>query len=210
MITNAALERVSDHQILSTRRTMALIHRARAGDKSAEDKLVRCNTRLLKDVLRSFVFDPQMLDDLVVVGQLAIKDAIRDYRPELNTTWATFVYGVAWRKMATLLDVHRRATDVSPRARQQLAYLTPDDDSPDRDLLKTCDRLRIRHHMRILDCRERYVISSCFGLDGDEQEIQQIAAELGISRQRASQLRVRALGKLHASISASTTQPAST
>lgn len=208
MTTNPTIERLANHPVLPTKRTLALIECAKHGDRAAEEKIIRHSTRLLKDVLRSLSYPPHLLDDLFVSGQMGIRRAIRRYRPGFAATWATYAYNAAYYQMATLLTEYRRSTDDSPRARQGLLYLTPDaDDSPDGELLKACDRLRLRAHLRVLDDREHYIICSHYGIDQSPRQLTEIGESIGISRQRAGQIRKRALSKLHASMSSTMNSP---
>ncbi len=69
--------------------------------------------------------------------------------------------------------------------------------SPEQALKQEAMKRAVDDALKTLSPRERYIVKRFFGLDGDEAEpLSQIAKRLGISRERARQLKDRALKKL--------------
>ena len=69
--------------------------------------------------------------------------------------------------------------------------------SPEQALKQEAMKKAVDDALKTLSPRERYIIKRFFGLDGDEPEpLSQVAKRLGISRERARQLKDRALKKL--------------
>ncbi len=69
--------------------------------------------------------------------------------------------------------------------------------SPEQALRQEAMKKAVEDALKTLSPRERYIIKRFFGLDGDEPEpLSQIAKRLGISRERARQLKDRSLKKL--------------
>ncbi len=69
--------------------------------------------------------------------------------------------------------------------------------SPEQALKQEAMKKAVQDALKTLSPRERYIIKRFFGLDEDEPEpLSQIAKRLGISRERARQLKDRALKKL--------------
>ena len=69
--------------------------------------------------------------------------------------------------------------------------------SPEQALRQEAMKKAVSDALRTLSPRERYIVTRFFGLDEDEPEpLSQIAKRLGISRERARQLKDRALKKL--------------
>ena len=69
--------------------------------------------------------------------------------------------------------------------------------SPEQALRQEAMKKAVQDALKTLTPRERYIVKRFFGLDGDEPEsLSQVAKRLGISRERARQLKDRALKKI--------------
>ena len=55
---------------------------------------------------------------------------------------------------------------------------------------------KIAKAIKRLDEREAMIVRAYFGFDGEEQKLQKLGDQLGVSRERVHQIREKALGKL--------------
>lgn len=66
----------------------------------------------------------------------------------------------------------------------------------DHGLMGESMSVEVRRMLSILEGRERVIVSECFGLSGREKSLEEIAVDLGLTRERVRQLKLGALGKL--------------
>lgn len=200
-VTNAAIERLAQKPMLSAKRTAILLERAKAGDKAAEDRIIRHSARLLKHAVDSLQYPDELLDDLFQEGQIALRNAIRSYQPDLGATWTSWAYNCARRKMVNALNKRSNTPPEIASMSVVIASLREDTTgSQAAELFKVCDQLYIREHLPILTSREKEVVCSYYCLGVDHKQFPEIASELGISKQRVEQIRTQALEKLYESM----------
>ena len=86
--------------VLKSRETRALLEQARAGDRSAREKLISGNLRLVLSVVQRFSGRGENMDDLFQVGVIGLIKAIDAFDLSQNVQFST--YGVpaiiGWRK----------------------------------------------------------------------------------------------------------------
>jgi len=78
------------------------------------------------------------------------------------------------------------------------AFLSdPDQAAPDAGVVQASSRALVERLLARLDARARFILERYFGLDGEEPfTLEEIAARLGVSRERIRQLKEQALGRL--------------
>ena len=82
----------SQLQVLGQEETRDLLIRSRAGDRSARDKLIEGNLRLVLSVIQRFVSRGENPDDLFQVGCVGLLKAIANFDPSKEVRFST--YGV--------------------------------------------------------------------------------------------------------------------
>jgi RNA polymerase primary sigma factor len=185
------------------------------GDEEAKNQLVEGNLRLVvklaKELRTSFVG----LDDLIAEGNLGLIEAARRFDPGRGVRFVA--YATWWIRKYMLQAINRHAhqttapkpgsggerADGQKVPRQIIASLDDaavelvgggaGDDLEDTilgdDLAKA-----LRTVLPKLPPKERQILTLHFGLDGSvAQTLQQIGAELGLTRERVRQLELRAL-----------------
>ena len=69
--------------------------------------------------------------------------------------------------------------------------------APDEDAERTSERARFQQALDHLTIREREVLQHYYGLEGEEEEtLEQVGQRLGVTRERARQIKEKALNKL--------------
>lgn len=130
----------------SEERWLAL--RARDGDASARDALVRGSLRLVALRVRALGFAPRDVDDAFQVGALALMTAVARFDPDRGARLATF----AWPWITHALHAHRTpgpevAAEVVPEPPRRPAGILDD---------------RVLTALATLDPRERDVLATRF------------------------------------------------
>ena len=82
----------SQLQVLGQEETRDLLIRSRAGDRSARDKLIEGNLRLVLSVIQRFDKRGESPDDLFQVGCIGLMKAIMNFDPDKQVKFST--YGV--------------------------------------------------------------------------------------------------------------------
>ena len=87
--------------VLKSAETRALLEKARGGDKTAREKLISGNLRLVLSVVQKFAGRGESMDDLFQVGCIGLIKAIDAFDLNQNVQFST--YGVpaimGWRNM---------------------------------------------------------------------------------------------------------------
>ena len=76
--------------VLKEQEKMKLLKEYRAGDKSARDKLIKGNLRLVLSVIQKFTGRGENPDDLFQVGCIGLIKAIDNFNTELDVRFSTY------------------------------------------------------------------------------------------------------------------------
>ena len=76
--------------VLKEQEKMTLLKEYRAGDKSARDKLIKGNLRLVLSVIQKFTGRGENPDDLFQVGCIGLIKAIDNFNTELDVRFSTY------------------------------------------------------------------------------------------------------------------------
>ena len=179
------------------------------GDKSAREKLISHNLRLVAHIVKKYSSSPAEADDLISIGSIGHIKAVGTFDYTKGVRFAT--YGA--RCVENELLMHFRATkklsaevhfdepvDIDKNGNAlTLMDIIADDDMPVAeksslvsDLQRLCGLINTA-----LDQREREIIVMRYGLGGREAVTQREAAQkLGISRSYVSRIEKKAMEKL--------------
>ncbi len=132
------------------------------------------------------------LEDLRQEGCLGLCEAALRYDETADCSFAA--YASHWCRKMILMAIHRhRTTDREPES------LHPEE-KDDEDLLRIGQQHRIDDALRCLTPKEQQIVRQFYGLDAKRFSLTEIAASLGISKARASNLHTRALKKLETAL----------
>ncbi len=76
--------------LLAHDETLVLIAEAQNGDGSATDKLVKCNSALVKSIVKRFLGRGVEYDDLFQIGCMGLIKAIQNYDASFNVRFSTY------------------------------------------------------------------------------------------------------------------------
>ncbi len=170
------------------------------------DELITKNLGYVVTLARQYTSDILTTDDLVSEGTIGMMKAAQKYDASRGKPFVTFAAPYireaieqAIGKLDTETDV--RSTDESlPRGSRNnytLLNVLEDTDSPRADaaLEQTLSDDMLKGMGR-LDERQREVVNRYYGIGRERQTMAEIAAELGLKRERVRQIRDAAIRKM--------------
>lgn len=179
------------------------------GDKKARDKLIEHNLRLVAHIAKRYASAEQDMDDLISIGIIGLIKAIDSFSGEKGYKISTY----ASKCVENEILMHIRATKKTKAEVSMNTIIGTDKDGNDMELMDTLDSESkdaidtiyskvmsdqvIKYINTKLPKREKYIMSSRYGLNGyDPKTQQQIADELGISRSYISRIEKKVQNKL--------------
>jgi RNA polymerase sporulation-specific sigma factor len=183
------------------------------GDRSAREKLISHNLRLVAHIIKKYYNASSEQDDLISIGTIGLIKGVSTFDYKKGTRFATY----ASRCVENEILMHFRSTkklsaevhfdepvDVDKNGNAlTLMDIIADDDMPvadkcslNSDLRRLCGLVNT-----LLDDREREIIVMRYGLGGLKAVTQREAAQrLGISRSYVSRIEKKAMEKLRSAM----------
>lgn len=161
------------------------------GDRSARDKLIRHNLRLVAHVTKKYYTTPDKQDDFISIGTIGLIKAVDTYNPARTVRFASYASQCIQNELRMhLRRVRREAGTLSLQEplEGENGMLTLADTLPDEAVMEEdCERrdaaARLRTLVEQLPERERRLLTLRYGLGGGAPLTQQeVAARFGISR----------------------------
>ncbi|MFD1018842.1 RNA polymerase sporulation sigma factor SigK [Thalassobacillus hwangdonensis] len=178
------------------------------GDAHARDLLIEHNLRLVAHIVKKFENTKEDTEDLISIGTIGLIKGIESYSPDKGTKLATY----AARCIENEILMHLRALK---KTKKDVSLHDPIGQDKEGNEISLIDILKAEHvdvveqiqldmelekikdFIGVLDGREKEVLISRYGLNGEKEKTQrEIAKELGISRSYVSRIEKRALMKI--------------
>ena len=175
------------------------------GDRTARDKLIRHNLRLVAHVAKKYYTTPDKQDDFISIGTIGLIKAVDTYDPARTVRFASYASQCIQNELRMhLRRVRREAGTLSLQEplEGENGMLTLADTLPDEAVMEEdCERrdaaARLRTLVEQLPERDRQLLTLRYSLGGGAPLTQQeVAARFGISRSYVSRLEKRALTEL--------------
>ena len=175
------------------------------GDRTARDKLIRHNLRLVAHVAKKYYTTPDRQDDFISIGTIGLIKAVDTYDPARTVRFASYASQCIQNELRMhLRRVRREAGTLSLQEplEGENGMLTLADTLPDEAVMEEdCERrdaaARLSTLVEQLPERDRQLLTLRYGLGGGAPLTQQeVAARFGISRSYVSRLEKRALAEL--------------
>jgi len=183
------LTEIGRHRLLTRAEEVALAKRVETGDADAKRRLVEANLRLVVAIAKRYRDHGAELLDLVQEGNLGLMRAVERYDWRRDVKLSTYA---AWW-------IRRAIVSALPDSRE----LPAGDELPETGVeeAEPIDRAgtTLVDAVEDLSERRREVLELRYGLGSrTPQTVQEVACELGVSRERVRQLEVDALRQLAA------------
>ena len=179
------------------------------GDKSARDKLIEHNLRLVAHIVKKYNPAPQEQEELISIGTIGLIKGINSYKGDKGVKLATYVA----RCIENEILMHLRSTkklsqEISlndalgqDKEGNEITFIDVIENSEvsveDQIDLKMKVKRLYQKISEVLQDREKMIIELRFGLNGKEAKTQnEIAKMLGISRSYVSRIETKAINKL--------------
>ena len=202
------LEAGSFPKPLSAREEIETFAALRAGDRSAREKIIRHNLRLVAHIVKKYYAQTGDQDDLISIGTIGLIKAVGTYQPARSIKLATY----ASRCIENEILMHLRktagqksevpfdeplSTDWNGNELLLSDVLGTDSDLVVRPMEEDADRQVLAQALATLNDREREIITLRFGLGGRREHTQkEVADRMGISQSYISRLEKRIIGRL--------------
>lgn len=190
-------------------------------DSKTIEKLISSNQGFVVSMASQYKHRGLEMDDLISEGNIGMLSAARSFDASLGKSFVTYAapfvrvaIGKAIEQQAGIYRVPRDVKDatlekrrsralsidapVGGSAERSLARSIPDLDAPDPDkeLRKDLLTKELSTILAVLQERERHVVQRFFGLGVESRTMAEIAAEMGLKRERVRQIRDHAVRKI--------------
>ena len=193
---------------LSAEEEKKYIELAKKGDKSAKEKLITHNMRLVAHVVKKYSGAAET-DDLISVGSIGLIKAVNTYSPDKNTAFATYSARCIENEILMLLRAGKKhkndvslfdpvGSDKEGNELTIMDVLSEKDDAVFSEVDKDIERERfIKFVKSTLTKREFAVICLRYGIKtGRPYAQREVAGFLKISRSYVSRIEKKAVEKL--------------
>ena len=194
------LEAGSFPKPLSAREEIETFAALRAGDRSAREKIIRHNLRLVAHICKKYYAGDAAQDDYISIGTIGLIKAVDTFDPDKGKKFASYASRCIENELRMELRRTRRAgpqlslqEPLEAGGQLTLADTLPDETDMEADCEQRADAARLRSMVEQLPGRERQIMRLRYGFGGAAQTQQQTAQTLHISRSYVSRLEKRAL-----------------
>ena len=193
---------------LSNEQESQLLEKAKQGDKSAKDKLITHNLRLVAHVVKKYAGSAET-DDLISVGSIGLIKAINTFDESKGAGLATYTARCIENEILMLLRANKKhkndislsdpiGVDKDGNELTLIDLLCEKDDTVFESVIQSIERDKLLAFIKgVLTEREYKVICLRYGLKGDRSYAQrEVACMLKISRSYISRIETKAIEKL--------------
>ena len=178
------------------------------GDKTAREKMIVHNLRLVIYIAKKFECSAVSIDDLTSIGSLGLIKAVNSFLPSRNIKFATYASRCVENEILMYLRKQsNRNIDISiddalsvdsdGNELNLIDVLYTDEYEVSRNIEEESEKQVLWQSINSLNNREKNIILMRFGLNGYAEKTQkEVADEIGISQSYISRLEKRIFKKL--------------
>ena len=193
---------------LTSEEEAEVFERLKEGDKSASQKLIVHNLRLVVYISKKFESSGVPVEDLVSIGTIGLIKAVNTYKPEKNIKLATYASRCIENEILMYLrKISSRRCELSIEEPLNVDWdgnellladiLGSDPDEVNKNIEIEDEKRVLIELVNSLNGREKEIMLMRYGLMGWEEKTQKEVADiLGISQSYISRLEKRILKKL--------------
>jgi RNA polymerase primary sigma factor len=203
------LDDIGREPLLTPEEEVRLAALARSGDRRARERLAIANLRFVVSIARRYGGNGVPLSDLVNEGNLGLLKAVERFDETRGVRFVSYAHWWIRRAIVESIERYRGRFDagvplsldepLGPDSDGTLQDVLPDPRGvePDRRILRESLRTAIEASLADLPRREASVVRRYYGLGvGYGEDLGEIGRSLGVSKERARQLRDRGLARL--------------
>lgn len=193
---------------LSDEEEQKLFYGLEKGDKTAREKMIVHNLRLVIYIAKKFESSAVSVEDLTSIGSLGLIKAVNSFKPSKNIKFATYASRCVENEILMFLRKQsNRNIDISiddalsvdsdGNELNLIDILYTDEYEVSRDMERESEKEVLWRSIRSLSERDQNIILMRFGLNGVQEKTQkEVADEIGISQSYISRLEKRIFNKL--------------
>jgi len=180
--------------------TLDEIERLLKEAEEVKNQIVRANLRLVVSIAKKHVSPAQSFDELISDGNMSLMRAVEKFDFGRGNKFSTYASWAIMKNYARSIPAELHQRDRYLTGQEEVFQTTADPHSNEQHELTCAHEMResIRRVLSQLNERERMVIIWRFGLGGrgEPQTLEQLGRRLGVTKERARQIVVQAIGKL--------------
>lgn len=180
--------------------TLAVIESLAADALETRSQIIECNLRLVVSIARKLRHRLTQFDELVGEGNLVLLNATDKFDYSRGYRFSTYATLSVQRHIYRLQEKARLGRRQEPNVNNDFLEELERRTESDQELIRDLQRLDVLMSAapQILDDREQLVVSERFGLDvpGNGKPLRELAANLGVSKERIRQIQISATDKL--------------
>ena len=193
---------------LSNEEEMNCIIKMKNGDKSARNKLIEHNLRLVAHIVKKFESNTNDIDDLIGIGTVGLIKGIDTYSIDKKVKLTTYAAKCAENEILMYFRSNKK-NNKNISIYEGISYDKEGNEITVLDILKTKDPDYLediyikdnidllKKYLTILSDREKEILYMRYGLGNKEEKTQkEIAKLMGISRSYVSRIEKRAITKI--------------
>ncbi len=164
----------------------------------ARNHIAECNLRLVISIARKFATSTTDFEELVSEAGLILLKAIDKFDYSRGFRFSTYATHSVQRHIFRWCRTKQRRKNLEQPASVEMIQTLPCNESDQLHLNEEQGAEIIAQIEKCLDKRESFIIRERFGIgtDNGSRTFRDIAAELGLSKERVRQIQVKALDKL--------------
>lgn len=182
------MQDIGSNEQLSQEEENRLAQQVQEGNEQALGKLVSANLRFVVSLASQYQGKGLPIDDLVNEGNIALIKAARSFDPAKGTRLV--VYAASRIRQAMEKAIEEEEVTANLKELKEGAGSNTDTASLEAELIP------FNPSLSTLDEREQQVIRAIYGIGQPVQTLADVGMQMGVSRERARQIRDKALRKL--------------
>ena len=166
---------------------------------AVKNQIIRANLRLVVSIAKRHVGPSNNFFELISDGNMSLIRAVEKFDYSRGNKFSTYASWAIMKNFARTIPEENYRRDRFVTGHEEMFESAADNRTDEHEYENSLKRMReaVKGMLGRLDDRERRIIVSRYGLNGNhEQTLEQLGRELGITKERVRQIEARAQEKL--------------